>query len=99
MVTGEHHPRSWHNGNYWKSAGHIRFDVMRTTEKVIKYLEPKMAEEDEEMRTAWMADNLQYRLGICQKKLPRTNFQAKEFYTLKTHKSRLFSPLMNSENA
>ena len=33
------------------------------------------------------------------KKFTRPNFQAKEFYTLKTRKSRLFSPAINSENA
>ena len=33
------------------------------------------------------------------KKFTRPNFQAKEFYTLKTRKSRLFSLAINSENA
>ena len=33
------------------------------------------------------------------KKFTRPNFQAKEFYTLKTRKSRLFLPAINSENA
>ena len=33
------------------------------------------------------------------KKFTRPNFWAKEFYTLKTRKSRLFSPAINSENA
>ena len=33
------------------------------------------------------------------KKFTRTNFWAKAFYTLKTRKSRLFSPAINSENA
>ena len=33
------------------------------------------------------------------KKFTRPNFRAKEFYTLKTRKSRLFSPAINSENA
>ena len=38
------------------------------------------------------------RLGICQKKLHDPIFCAKEFYTLKTRKSRLLSPAINSEN-
>ena len=33
------------------------------------------------------------------KKSTRPNFCAKEFYTMKTRKSRLFSPAINSENA
>ena len=33
------------------------------------------------------------------KKITRPNFGAKEFYTLKTRKSRLFLPAINSENA
>ena len=33
------------------------------------------------------------------KKFTRPNLRAKEFYTLKTRKSRLFSPAINSENA
>ena len=33
------------------------------------------------------------------KKFTRPNVPAKEFYTLKTRKSRLFSPTINSENA
>ena len=33
------------------------------------------------------------------KKFTRPNFWAKKFYTLKTRKSRLFSPAINSENA
>ena len=33
------------------------------------------------------------------KKITRPNFRAKEFYTLKTRKSRLFSPAINSQNA
>ena len=33
------------------------------------------------------------------KKFTGPNFRVKEFYTLKTHKSRLFSPALNSENA
>ena len=33
------------------------------------------------------------------KKITLPNFQVKEFYTLKTRKSRLFSPAVNSENA
>ena len=33
------------------------------------------------------------------KKFRRPNFWAKEFYTLKTRKSRLFLPAINSENA
>ena len=33
------------------------------------------------------------------KKFTRTNFWAKAFYTLKTRKSRLFSPAINSKNA
>ena len=33
------------------------------------------------------------------KKFTRPNFQAKEFYTLKTHKARLFLPAINSESA
>jgi len=33
------------------------------------------------------------------KKFTRTNIQAKEFYTLKTRKSRLFLPAINSEIA
>ena len=33
------------------------------------------------------------------KKFTRPNFRAKEFYTLKTRKSRLFSPAIHSENA
>ena len=33
------------------------------------------------------------------KKFTRPNFRAKEFYTLKTRKSRLFSPAINSVNA
>ena len=33
------------------------------------------------------------------KKFTRPNFRAKEFYTLKTCKSRLFSPAINSKNA
>ena len=33
------------------------------------------------------------------KKFTRPNFRAKEFYTLKTRKSRLFSLAINSENA
>ena len=33
------------------------------------------------------------------KKFTRPNFRAKEFYTLKTRKSRLFSESINSENA
>ena len=33
------------------------------------------------------------------KKITRPNFRVKEFYTLKTCKSRLFSPAINSENA
>ena len=33
------------------------------------------------------------------KKFTRPNFRVKEFYTLKTRKSRLFSPAMNSKNA
>ena len=32
-------------------------------------------------------------------KFTRPNFRAKKFYTLKTRKSRLFSPAINSENA
>ena len=36
---------------------------------------------------------------IFVKKFTRPNFRAKEFYTLKTRKSRLFSPAINSENA
>ena len=72
VVTGEHHPRSWHNGNYWKSAGHIRFHVMCTMEKVIKYLEPKMLEEDEEMRTARKADYLKYEELKCRAKFMTT---------------------------
>ena len=33
------------------------------------------------------------------KKFTRPNFQAKEFYILKTRKSRLFSPAINRDNA
>jgi len=33
------------------------------------------------------------------KKFTGPNFRVKEFYTLKTRKSRLFSPALNSENA
>ena len=33
------------------------------------------------------------------KKLTRPNLRAKEFYTLKTRKSRLFLPAINSKNA
>ena len=33
------------------------------------------------------------------KKFTRPNFQAKEFYTLKTRKSRLFLPAINNKNA
>ena len=33
------------------------------------------------------------------KKFTRPNFWAKEFYTLKTRISRVFSPAINSENA
>ena len=33
------------------------------------------------------------------KKFTRPNFRAKKFYTLKTHKARLFLPAINSENA
>ena len=33
------------------------------------------------------------------KKFTRPNFRAKEFYTLKTRKLRLFSPAINSKNA
>ena len=33
------------------------------------------------------------------KKFTRPNFRAKEFYTLKTRKSRLFLPAINSKNA
>ena len=33
------------------------------------------------------------------KKITRPNFRAKEFYTLKTCQSRLFSPAINSKNA
>ena len=33
------------------------------------------------------------------KKFTRPNFRVKEFYTLKTRKSRLFSPAINSANA
>ena len=32
------------------------------------------------------------------KKFTRPNFPVKEFYTLKTRKSRLFSPTINSKN-
>ena len=38
-----------------------------------------------------------HRLGIC-KQIYTTQFSG-EFYTLKTRKSRLFSPAINSENA
>ena len=33
------------------------------------------------------------------KKFTRPNFRVKEFYTLKTRQSRLFSPVINSKNA
>ena len=33
------------------------------------------------------------------KKFTRPNFRAKEFYTLKMRKSRLFSPAINSKNS
>ena len=33
------------------------------------------------------------------KKFTQPNFRAKEFYTLKTHKARLFLPAINSESA
>ena len=33
------------------------------------------------------------------KKFTRPNFRSKEFYTLKTRKSRLFLPAINSKNA
>ena len=47
----------------------------------------------------WFIVHSSRRLGICQKKFTRPNFRAKEFYTLKTPKSRLFSPPVNSKNA
>ena len=45
-------------------------------------------------RHRWWALDLKF-----VKKFTRPNFQAKEFYTLKTRKLRLFSPAINSENA
>ena len=36
---------------------------------------------------------------IFVKKFTRPNFRAKEFYTLKTHRLRLFLPAINSKNA
>ena len=40
-----------------------------------------------------------YQTWNLSKKFTLPNFQVKEFYSLKTRKSRLFSPAMNSENA
>ena len=44
---------------------------------------------------------LNHSLSVLEfvKKFTRPNLRAKEFYTLKTHKSRLFSPAIDSKNA
>ena len=38
-------------------------------------------------------------LKFVKRKCTRPNFRAKEFYTLKTRKLRLYSPAINSKNA
>ena len=48
---------------------------------------------------AWFSSSPSWSDLEFVKKFTRPNFGAKEFYTLTTHKSRLFSPAINRENA
>ena len=58
----------------------------------------RMALRFEKISICLVCQDLQTDLEFV-KKFTQPNFWAKKFYTLKTRKSRLFSPAINSENA
>ena len=65
IVMGYHNPKNWHDGNYYRCVPQIRADVVETMEKVTSYLDPKIGEEDEEMKIAWRCEFLKLQELKC----------------------------------
>ena len=74
------------------------------TEDISPYQTEEISHFSKHLKYAKYARNMQNMQKICKdlkfvKKFTRPDFRAKEFYALKTRKSRLFSLAINSENA